>query len=147
MIVSEWGDRVSIFKIGGQGKIRTFRSHGDRTHEMKYPTGLATDDADNIYVSSCHKLQKFTSRGELIKCTGKKGKKVGEFESPRGLTLYNNEVYVCDSDNHRIQIFDLDSDPLAHMAKEEVKSMNHLMSNLTLLRTCMWPSGVMGEYK
>ena len=109
MIVSEFGGhRVSIFKIRGQGKIRTFGSHGDRSHEMIGPAGIATDDADNIYVSSEHKLQKFTSRGGLIKCTGEKGKKVGEFDDPCGLTLYDNEVYVCDRNNHRIQIFDLD---------------------------------------
>ena len=107
MIVSEC-HRVSIFKIRGQGKIRTFGSCGDRPHEMIEPAGIATDDADNIYVSSSHKLQKFTSRGELIKCTGEKGKKEGEFDYPYGLALYDNEVYVCDCDNHRIQIFDLD---------------------------------------
>ena len=127
MIVSEYlGHRVSIFKIRGQGKIRTFESYSDRPHEMVQPeigtfrsrggrphemigpAGIATDDADNIYVSSCHKLQKFTSRGKLIKCTGEKGEKDGEFDGPRGLTLYNNEVYVCDRNNHCIQIFDLD---------------------------------------
>ena len=72
------------------------------------PAGIATDVADNIYVSSEHKLQKFTSRGGLIKCTGEKGKKEGEFDDLRGLTLYDNEMYVCDRNNHRIQIFDLD---------------------------------------
>ena len=108
MIVSEdCGHRVSIFKIRGQGKIRTFGSRGKRPHEMIYPAGIATDDADNIYVSSWHKVQKFTSRGELIKCTGEKGKKEGEFDDPCGLALYDNEVYVCDCYNHRIQIFDL----------------------------------------
>ena len=75
---------------------------------MICPAGIATDDADNIYVSSWHKLQKFTSRGELIKCTGEKGKKEGEFDDPRVLTLYDNKMYVCDYNNHRIQIFDLD---------------------------------------
>ena len=109
MIVCErFVDKVSIFKIRGQRKIVTFGSYGDRPHEMIFPAGIATDDAENIYVSSEHKLQKFTSRGELIKCTGEKGKKEGEFDDPRGLTLYDNEVYVCDSDNNRIQIFDLD---------------------------------------
>ena len=109
MIVSESrGDRVSIFKIRGQGKIQTFGSSGDRPHEMICPAGIATDDADNIYVSSCHKLQKFTSKGELIKCTGEMEKKEEEFDVPGGLTLYNNEMYVCDCNNHRIQIFDLD---------------------------------------
>ena len=108
MIVSEWGGhRVSIFDIRGQN-VRTFGSHGNRPDQMKRPAGVATDDTDNIYVSSWHKLQKFTSRGELIKCIGRKGSKEGEFEDPRGVTLYDNQVYVCDSDNHRIQVFDLD---------------------------------------
>ena len=108
MLVSELGcHRVSIFKIRGEGKIQTFGSPGDRPHKMLYPRGLATDDAGNIYVSSEHKLQKFTSRGGLIKCTGEKGEKEGDLDGPLGLTLYNNEVYVCDCNNHRIQIFDL----------------------------------------
>ena len=102
MIVGEYGGQtVSIFDIRGQ-KIRTFGSHGDT------PRGIAADDADNIYVSSENKLQKFTSSGELIKYIGKEGRKEGEFDDPRGVTLYDNQVYVCDSDNHRIQVFDLD---------------------------------------
>ena len=108
MIVSEcYGHRLSIFDIRGQ-KIRTFGSRGDSPDQMRYPAGIATDDTDNIYVSSQHKLQKFTSSGELIKCIGQKGRKEGEFDDPRGVTLYDNQVYVCDCNNHRIQVFDLD---------------------------------------
>ncbi|CAI8052177.1 E3 ubiquitin-protein ligase TRIM71, partial [Geodia barretti] len=108
MIVSEWGGhKVSIFDIRGQ-KIRTFGSRGDSPDQMESPAGIATDDADNIYVSSWHKLQKFTSSGELIKCIGRRGSNEGEFDVPRGVTLYDNQVYVCDSNNDRIQVFDLD---------------------------------------
>ena len=107
MIVSEWGGhRLSIFDITGQ-KIRTFELHDDSPDQMKYPKGIAIDDTDNIYVSSEHKLQKFTSSGELIECIGIKGWKEGEFDDPRGVTLYDNQVYVCDSNNYRIQVFDL----------------------------------------
>ena len=108
MIVSEnGGHRLSIFDIRGQ-KIRTFGSRGDSPDQMILPRGIATDDTDNIYVSILHKLQKFTSSGELIKCIGKEGRKEGEFYGPRGVTLYDNQVYVCDGNNHRIQVFDLD---------------------------------------
>ena len=108
MMVSEWGaDRVSILDTRGQ-KIRTFGSRGDSPHQMISPAGIATDGSGNIYVSSEHKLQKFTSTGELIKCVGREGGKEGEFNDPRGLTLRDNLVYVCDCDNHRIQVFDLD---------------------------------------
>ena len=108
MIVSECGGhRLSIFDIRGQ-KIRTFGSPGDIPDQMIAPAGIATDDTDNIYVSSEHKLQKFTSSGELIKCIGRRGSKEGEFNDPRGVTLYDNQVYVCDNNNDRIQVFDLD---------------------------------------
>ena len=77
MIVSERdGNKLSIFDVRGQ-KLRTFGSPGDRPDQMNLPAGIATDDTDNIYVSSQHKLQKFTSSGELIKYVGKKGRKGG----------------------------------------------------------------------
>ena len=96
--------RVSIFNDRGQ----TFGSRGNSPHQMKFPAGIAVDGTDNIYVSSEHKLQKFTSSGELIKCVGQWGRKEGEFNDPRGVMLYNNQVYVCDRSNHRIQVFDMD---------------------------------------
>ena len=108
MIVSECGaHRLSILDTRGQ-KIRTLGSRGDSPHQMIRPAGIATDDSGNIYVSSEHKLQKFTSTGELIKCVGQRGGKEGEFNVPRGLTLRDNLVYVCDINNNRIQVFDLD---------------------------------------
>ena len=61
-------------------------------------------------MSSEHKLQKFTGSGEqlLIGCVGEWGRKEGEFIIPLGVTVYDNQVYVCDRGNHRIQVFDLD---------------------------------------
>ena len=100
-------DEISLFDIRGQ-IIRTFGSPGDSPEQMTEPASIAIDDADNIYVSSEHKLQKFTSSGQLIKCVGQRGSKEGEFDSPLGITLYDNQVYVCDCKNHRIQVFHLD---------------------------------------
>ena len=108
MIVSECaGHQIAIFDIRRQ-RIRTFGSRGDSPEQMIYPAGIAIDDMDNIYVNSCHKLQKFTSSGELIMCVGQWGSKEGKFNEPYGLALHNNQVYVCDHNNHRIQVFDLD---------------------------------------
>ena len=108
MIVSErMGHQIAIFDIRGK-RIQTFGSYGHSPEQMKYPAGIAIDDMDNIYVTSKHKLQKFTGSGELIKCVGQWGSEEGEFNHPRGLTLHNNQVYVCDRCNHRIQVFDLD---------------------------------------
>ena len=107
LIVSEWlGHQIAIFDIRGQ-RIQTFGSKGNGAEQMISPKAIAIDDTDNIYVTSCHKLQKFTSRGKLIKCVGQRGSEEGEFNDPRGVTLYNNRVYLCDNKNHRIQVFDL----------------------------------------
>ena len=108
MIVSErYGHQVSVFDVGGQ-KIRTVGFHGDKPEQMIYPSGVAVDDTDNIYVSSQHKLQKFTSSGELIKCMGRRRSNEAEFDYPRRVSIYSNQVYVCDEEIHRIQVFDLD---------------------------------------
>ena len=108
MIVSENGaHKVSVFDIRGK-RVRTFGSHGNRPEQMVHPAGIAVDDMDNIYVGNHSKLQKFTSRGELIKCVGQRGSKEGEFDVIRGLTVHREQVHVCDSYNHRIQVFDLD---------------------------------------
>ena len=57
---------------------------------------------------------KFIISSKLIKCIGKEGKKEGEFDDPHGVTLYDNQVYVCDYNNYRIQVFELD---LIHIVK------------------------------
>ena len=112
MIVSEReSHQIAIFDIRGQ-RIHTLGSYGYSPEQMIYPAGIAIDDMDNIYVTSSDKLQKFTSSGELIKCVGERArcgsKDPGKFDNPRGVTLHNHQVYVCDSDIHRIQVFDLD---------------------------------------
>lgn len=45
----------------------------------------------------------------LYKTYGKKGKNIGEFDGPLGLFIDENGfIYVCDSKNRRVQIFNLD---------------------------------------
>ena len=108
MIVSECrAHRLSILDTRGQN-VRTIGSFGEGPHHMIYPRGIATDYCGNVFVSSDHKLQRFTSSGELLKYVGQEGGEEGEFDEPRGLTLHDNLVYVCDRNNHRIQVFDFD---------------------------------------
>ena len=96
MIVNEYlGQRVSI-----RGQKTQYLSISD-----DHPRGIATDDNDYIYVSSHYKLWKFNPNGKLIR---QKGGIKGEFADPHGIALYDNQLYVCDSSNHRIQVLDLD---------------------------------------
>ena len=111
IIITEcWGHKVSTFDISGRKncRVRNFGSFSDSQNPMEYPGGTTVDYEDNIYVTSEHKLQKFTSSGQLIDCVGLKGEREEEFDDPRGVTLYDNQLYVCDYNNHRIQVFNLD---------------------------------------
>ena len=107
LVVELLHHQVSVFDVREQ-RIWTFGSCGDRPEQMEYPTGIAVDSADNIYVINIHKLQNFTRHGQLIKCIGQRGTKVGEFDDARRVTIHNNHVHIsCDTNNHHIQVFDL----------------------------------------
>ena len=89
---------------------------GQRTLSIKFerfecPTGIATDGEGNVYVAStygAHKVQKLSRHGEVVKSVGKMGTNVGEFQWPFGVRYHNRQVYVCDSHNSRVQVFDSD---------------------------------------
>ena len=56
-----------------------------------------------------HEVHKFTKNGDLLKTVGGIGSQPGQFKFPNGLRVSRqSELYVCDSLNDRIQIFDLD---------------------------------------
>ena len=100
MLVSEkLHHKVSVFD---HERRKTERSCD---HDMIFPQGMAIDEKDNIYVSSSNKLQKFNSDFTLMACFE------DNFNDPYGITLYEKEVYVCDCNNHRIRVFDLDLNP------------------------------------
>jgi len=44
----------------------------------------------------------------LEKTWGRKGSTAGQFNEPTGITVKGSEIFVSDSRNHRIQVFDLD---------------------------------------
>ena len=56
-----------------------------------------------------HRLIKAELDGTIVKSLGTKGSAPGEFKHPNGIRVSNNnELYVCDMGNHRIQVFDKD---------------------------------------
>lgn len=72
------------------------------------PFGIATDSADNVYVSDIgnDRIQKFTSSGTFLTQWGSEGTANGQFSGPRGIATDSaGKVYVADYDNHNIQKF------------------------------------------
>ena len=70
--------------------------------------GMAIDSYGNVYasVSYKHKIYKLTSDLETISVWGHQGTANGEFRNPHGIAVdTNNEVYIADTGNFRIQKF------------------------------------------
>lgn len=73
-------------------------------------TGIATDKDDNIYVTDVkkHRLLKLNKDGDEVNTIGSKGSSKGQFKEPRGVAVIDDEVLVCDTCNHRVQVFESD---------------------------------------
>ena len=71
--------------------------------------GIEVDSkTGSVYISGDHKLQKYNSDGQLVKEVGgtHPGNRPGELSEPNDIRFYKNRVYICDSGNGQVQIFD-----------------------------------------
>ena len=78
---------------------------------LPFVSEITWDAERNIIYATTDKneLHKVSNDGKIIKTVGRLGKRNAEFNFPIGLRVSkNNELYVCDSRNHRVQVFDLD---------------------------------------
>jgi len=77
------------------------------TEQLKLPFSIAIHGS-MVYVDGFddYRVLVFSSSGKFLKSFGKKGEALGQFNTPRGVTVdANGFVLVADRDNHRIQIF------------------------------------------
>lgn len=76
---------------------------------LKQPNGIASDNAGDIYLldGGNRRIIKFNSLYEPVRDAGGYGRTEGLFVRPSYISIDNNlNLYVTDSENHRISIFD-----------------------------------------
>jgi DNA-binding beta-propeller fold protein YncE len=84
--------------------------------------GLALDDEGNLYVADTwnHQIKVFAPSGELLRSWGsffdtlddpaQAGAQPGSFYGPRDLVIHDGLLYVTDTGNERVQVFELDGE-------------------------------------
>ena len=102
--------RLQVFTSEGQFlKMFGTGRRGDGRGELNKPGGVCVDSSNSrVYVSERlnHRISVFTMDGQFVTSFGSKGKELGKFHHPRGLAVDNSGVvYVCDTENRRIQLF------------------------------------------
>lgn len=99
--------RVQTFDLEGN-HLSTFGSHGDGSGDFAQPKGVALDALGNVYVVDAlfNRVQVFDGEGKFLLGFGGTGGRIGRFWLPSGLFIADNRIYVADSYNRRIQVFE-----------------------------------------
>ena len=98
--------RVHVFSHQGD-HLRSFGRNLIGENVLKQPLGLCVA-GQFVYVCNnvAHNVCVFTTEGKLVTIFGQHGKKSGEFNTPYGACVdADGFVYVCDANNHRVQVF------------------------------------------
>ena len=90
--------------------ISEFGSSGEGDGQFIWPTAIALDGEENVYVADewLNRITVFSKDGEFIRNWGKAGSGNGELNGPSGLAISDGTLFLVDSRNHRVQKFTLD---------------------------------------
>ena len=112
-VLDRWGTRVQVFDLN-LTPVGSFELTQSSNPEHFPENGMGTDEQGRVYVSlsSNSVIRVYSSDGKTLSSFGQSGIRVGEFEGPGGLWVDSgNRLYVADSGNGRVQMFQLKSHP------------------------------------
>ena len=112
IVVAEF-DTHCVTIVNKEGKkVRSFGRKGRKEGKFTYPRGVAITDDKHILVTDEHRLQKLTFDGVCVQSVGSSESGSGQlqFNHPMGIIVHPTTglVFVADSDNNLIQVFNSD---------------------------------------
>ena len=134
-------DPAEFYYRGGRGREGQTLPHVDG--QFRQPTDVAWDSDDNIYVSDGYtnsRIAKFDKHGAWITSWGSRGtggthadENPSQFTTPHNIGIdRQNNVYVADRNNRRIQVFDRDGKFLRfiHLTATYDKKRHPVLGNM-----------------
>lgn len=117
MVVTASADEEVLYDIDGYvggSLVMVLDDLPEGLGNISRPWAVATASDGRIYVlDSKDRVLIFSPEGEFIKAFGKNGRRAGEFREASALTIDRDDrVFVADSGNSRIQVFDHDGNYL-----------------------------------
>ncbi len=111
-----YGIRVGICDMAGGDYFGDFGDYGDGDGAFVWPTALAFDEEDNLYLADeyNHRITVFDASGRFIAKWGERGSEPGRLNGPSGVCpTRDGDLLVVDHLNNRIQRFAKDGTLLA----------------------------------
>jgi YD repeat-containing protein len=99
--------RLQVFNLDGE-YLNQFGEHGDSVGYFAQSKGVAVDQLSHVYVAESifSRIQIYSMDGQFLMSIGRFGEGAGEFHLPAGIATLGNRIFVADSGNGRIQVFD-----------------------------------------
>lgn len=111
--------RISVFSRDGK-KVRSIGMIGCPPFGYSKTTGVAVHSNGETYVSTfASKVYRLDKKGGVVGVVGKEGSGNGEFKWADGIKIFNDQLYVCDYGNSRVNVFDLDLKFVRTFGKKE----------------------------
>ena len=104
-----------IYIVEEDGTVWAFNQDGNEALNFEQgptesPGGIVLAEDGSLLVTSAkyHCIAKFSTNGRLVATKGRRGSLQQEFDGPTGLSIKTStgELFVCDKNNHRVQVFD-----------------------------------------
>ena len=105
--------------------VSVYNEDGSRALAIETGGEVAIDPESQCYFIAdaiTYQLHKFDAKGICLAQSGTQGSEPGQLLNPSGMEYYNGELYVVDTSNHRIQVFDKDLKLLRHFGREGISN-------------------------
>jgi DNA-binding beta-propeller fold protein YncE len=110
-VIDENSRTILVYNAAGKFRRRLGELHGDESY-FEQPTGIAINRSNGwMYICDSRRnmVVVMDGRGHLVSHLGKRGggEEPGDFRAPSQAVVASDELFVLDSGNRRVQIFDL----------------------------------------